>query len=312
MKLRFRADLRSLACVGSYFVLVIWQWFAAPGSIGGQALLIAATCVFSFLGAVVTHNAVHCPVFVSRAANRIYQVVLSLTYGSPVSSYVPGHNLSHHKHMQSEKDVMRTTKVRHRYNLLNLLEFVPRVGFAIARNDAVYTSAMKRHHRAWYRQFRIEQVAVFGLTFALLLIDWKKALLYWLLPHAYAAWGIIGMNYLQHDGCDSEHTYNHSRNFVGGVINWITFNNGYHGAHHMMPGLHWSLLPAMHAEKLAPFIDPRLDQRSFLAYLFRTFFWPGHRVRFDGSPLELPALTGDTNWIPKPEETPADLGAIGV
>ena len=36
-------------------------------------------------------------------------------------------------------------------------------------------------------------------------------------------------------------------------MNWFTFNNGYHGIHHMKPGLHWSLAPEVHAKELAPF-----------------------------------------------------------
>lgn len=312
MTLRYRADLRSLAFVAIYFSLVIGQWIWAPRELWLALPLFAATCVFSFFGAVITHNTIHAPVFKERSVNRAFQVVLSLTYGSPVSSYVPGHNLSHHKHTQTERDVMRTTKVRHRSNLLNMLEFVPKVGLAILKNDAVYTSHMKGQHRAWYRQFRIEQTVVFGLTILLFLADWKKALVYWQIPHLYAAWGIIGMNYLQHDGCDVTHPYNHSRNFVGRVINWWTFNNGYHGMHHLVPGLHWSLLPAAHAERVAPYVDPRLDQQNYVTYIWKNFFWPGKRQMFDGSPVILPEPTGDTNWLPRPEETPEDLGAVTV
>jgi len=312
MTLRYRADLRSLAFVALYFALVIGQWVHAPRNLWLAVPLFLATCVFSFFGAVITHNTVHAPVFKQRPANRLFQVVLSLTYGSPVSSYVPGHNLSHHKHTQTERDVMRTTKVRHLSNLLNMMEFVPKVGLAIIRNDAVYTAHMKGHHRAWYRQFRIEQAVVFGLTIALFVLDWKKALFYWQLPHLYAAWGIIGMNYLQHDGCDVTHPFNHSRNFVGRIVNWWTFNNGYHGMHHLVPGLHWSLLPAAHAERVHPGIDPRLEEPNFAAYLFRTFVWPGRRSMFDGSPVLLPEATGDANWLPRPEDTPDDLGAVTV
>lgn len=312
MTLRHRADLRSFAFVGVYFALVTAQWLWAPTDWRVALPLFAATCVFSFLGAVITHNAIHAPIFTSRTHNRIFQVILSLTYGSPVSSYVPGHNLSHHKHTQSERDVMRTTKVRGRSNLLNMLEFVPRVAIAIMRNDAVYTGQMKDRHRAWYRQFKIEQTVVSGVTILLFFFDWKKALVYWLVPHLYAAWGIIGMNYLQHDGCDVTHPYNHSRNFVGKVINWWTFNNGYHGMHHLVPGLHWSLLPAAHAKKVAPYIDPRLDEPNFVTYIFRTFVWPGRRQMFDGSPVVLPEPSEDANWVPRPEETPEDLGAVTV
>jgi fatty acid desaturase len=310
MKLRYSADIRSLGFVATYFALVAWGWFAAPANLAGRLGLLALVCSFSFFGAVITHNTIHAPVFTSRVANRIFQVVLSLTYGSPVSSFVPGHNLSHHKFTQTTRDVMRTTKVRHESNLINMLEFVPRVAIAIMRNDVVYTGAMRQGHRAWFRQLQIEKYTVLGITAVLFVIDYQKALLWWFGPHIYAAWGIIGMNYLQHDGCDQEHPYNHSRNFVGRLVNWITFNNGYHGMHHKIAGLHWSLLPAYHAEQIHPYIDPRLEEPSLIAYLFRTFIFPGRRRTFDGRRVALPPPTADENWIPRPEETPDDLGAI--
>lgn len=310
MKLRYPADRRSLAFVAAYFVLFAVSWLRPPHNLWLAGAQLGTLCVLSFLGAVITHNTIHAPVFTSRAANRVFQVILSLTYGSPVSSFVPGHNLSHHKFTQSERDVMRTTKVRHAWNLLNMFEFVPRVGIAIMKNDAAYTSAMRVKHRAWYRQLQIEKNVVLGVSVLLLVLDWKSTLVWWFVPHLYAAWGIIGMNYLQHDGCDQEHPYNHSRNFVGKLVNWLTFNNGYHGMHHKMAGLHWSLLPSYHATQIRPFLDPRLDEPSLPRYLFRTFVFPGVRRTFDGKPVVLPPAGRDENWIPRPEETPDDLGAI--
>ena len=86
------------------------------------------------------------------------------------------------------------------------------------------------------------------------------------MPHLFAAFGIITINYLQHDGCDTDHAFNHSRNFTGRLVNWICFNNGFHGIHHMHPAMHWSLTPAAHAEELAPYIHPNLDQPNLLVY----------------------------------------------
>ena len=82
------------------------------------------------------------------------------------------------------------------------------------------------------------------------------------------------MNLLQHDGCDENSEWNGSRNFVGKLVNFWTYNNGYHTIHHIEPGLHWSLLPAEHAKRVAPFIHPNLDQPSLLAYLFRCLLRP--------------------------------------
>lgn len=312
MKLRYSADLRSLTFVTIYFGLVIGQWLVPPTTFAVGVPLFALTCVFSFFGAVITHNTIHSPVFTSRAVNRVFQVILSLTYGSAVSSFVPGHNLSHHKHTQSEKDVMRTTKVGFSHNLPNILLFVPKVALAIMANDAAYTRAMKKTHKSWYAQYRIETFAVLAITLALFVLDWRKALVFWFVPHLYAAWGIIAMNYLQHDGCDIEHPYNHSRNFVGKFVNFWTFNNGYHGIHHKTPGLHWSLLPATHARDFHGRIDPRLEVENMAAFLFRQFLWPGKRTTFDGRPLVVTDTGRDENWIPRPEETPDDLGAVAV
>src|SRR6478736_23147 len=204
-QLRHTADWRSLAFVAVYYGLFAYQWFVAPSNGWVAAPLVLATCVMSFLCAVITHNTVHAPVFLERTANRVLQVLLSLSYGSAVSAFVPGHNLSHHRFTQTLRDVMRTTKVRHRWNLLNMAEFALRVGVAIAKNDFEYSRAARGRHPAWFRQYKIENFTVLGVTGLLFVLDWRKALVYRLVPHLYAAWGIISMNYLQHDGCDQNH-----------------------------------------------------------------------------------------------------------
>jgi len=311
-RLRHDADWRSLAFVGTYYTLFGYQWFAGPKNVWAAAPLVLATCVMSFLCAVITHNTVHAPVFRERGANRVLQVVLSLSYGSAVSAFVPGHNLSHHRFTQTPRDVMRTSKVRHQWNLLNMVEFALRVGVAIAKSDFAYSRAARDRHPIWFRQYKIENFAVLGVTALLFISDWRRALIYWLVPHLYAAWGIISMNYLQHDGCDQNHRYNHSRNFVGKWVNWWTFNNGYHGIHHEHPAMHWSLLPEAHARELGPHIAPELDQKSMLMYLIKTFIWPGRRVTFDGKPVALPPAVADESWIPEPRETPEDLGAVTI
>jgi hypothetical protein len=48
------------------------------------------------------------------------------------------------------------------------------------------------------------------------------------------------------------------------------------------------------------------------AYIFKAFIFPATRRTFDGKPVELPPAGNDENWIPRPEETPEDLGAIAA
>jgi fatty acid desaturase len=308
--LKYRADTRTLAVVTSYFILLALAWNTGPT---GWALLpwIIAIAQISFVCAVITHNTIHAPIFKSRNLNRLFQVVLSLTYGHQVSTFVPGHNLSHHHAPQSASDVMRTTKLRFRWNLLNQLLHPAFVSGAIMKGEIAYARAMRTERPKWFRQLMLETAVLIVFMGSLLVLDWQKFLLFVFIPHQFAAWGIIGINFVQHDGCDEHSPYNHSRNFVGALTNWWTFNNGYHGMHHLRPSLHWSLLPEAHARELAPFIHPNLDQKSLIAYCWRAYIWPGRRLRYDGTPYVLPPPIKDASWIPGRNDTPvtASMGA---
>ncbi len=309
--LRYTADLRSIAFVLTYFALIAIM-YALPLSWAISPLMVVVISLLSFFCAVITHNTIHAPVFHKRWHNQIFQIALSLCYGHPVSAFVPGHNLSHHMHTQKPADLMRTYKLRFRWNLLNQLLFSYVVTPAIFRTNAEYIKAMRTRRPSWFRQFSIETAFYVAFVLLTLFLDWEKFLLFVLIPHQFAAWGIMGINFVQHDGCDGDHPYNHSRNFVGPVLNWFCFNNGYHGLHHMKPALHWSLLPEVHAAELSPHLHPNLERYSLLKYSFEAYVWPGKRLRYDGKPVVLPPLEPDEPWIPRPEEhgDAASLGAM--
>ena len=303
--LRFRADSRSLTFLALYSLsvasgFVFWDVLAFPS----LALMSAITCFAAFVVAVIVHNTVHAPMFRRDTHNRWMQVFLSVAYGHPVSAYVSGHNLSHHVHTQTAKDVMRTSKLRFRWNLLNGLLFFLRVVPDIHRANVAFAAAMKTQRPRWHAQYRLETWVVLAVSVALAVLHWKAFLLFFVLPHAFGAWGIVSVNYLQHDGCDHGSRYDHSRNFTGRALNWVLLNNGFHGIHHMQPRLHWSLLPEAHRELLAPHITPVLDQVSVARYLWRTFVWPAHRLDYLGRNTELSPEVPDDDWKPAPSEVP--------
>ncbi len=312
--LRYRADWRTFFFLCVYAAMVIVGWNLEPTGL----LLVAwvvGTCWWSWVAAVIAHNTVHSPVFSRRWANRIFQVWVTCSYGFPVSEYVPGHNLSHHKFTQQREDVMRTTKVNFKWNLLNGLFFFFAVAPGVTVGNYRYKALMKEKLPQWNEQLFIEICCTWGIKAALFLVDWKKALLFVLVPHLFAVWGITSVNFIQHDGCDMEHPVNHSRNFVGRFFNWFTLNNGFHGIHHDQPGLHWSLTPAAHAERFAPTLHPELAQKSLAVYLFKTFIFPGKRVTFDGKPVVVKGEGPDHDWVKasRPETVPLeDLGAAGT
>jgi len=287
----------------THALLSVAAWLAAPS---GVALLaaMAVLAYTSWLSAVVAHNTVHCPVFRRRWMNSAFQVWVSLSYGFPISDYIPGHNLSHHRFLQAREDVMRTSKVRFRWNLLNLLAFPFAVSPSILRSNRRYASL--KGSGDWRRQRRLETLIVWSVKLALVALDWRRALCFVLVPELVANLGIVGINFFWHDGCDPDHPVNHSRNFVSPVLNFLTLNNGYHGMHHLEPGLHWSLLPEAHAQHIRPGLHPALEQPSLLAYAWRTFVYPGRRETYEGRPITFPEPDTDLDWVtPEREEARA-------
>ncbi|MGZ6069616.1 MAG: fatty acid desaturase family protein [Myxococcaceae bacterium] len=307
--LRHRADRRTLGILSTYAALVVVAWTIAPTGVAGIAA-IAVLGYSSWLCAVVAHNTVHTPLFYRRWMNSAFQVWVSLSYGFPISDYIPGHNLSHHRFLQAREDVMRTTKVRFRWNLLNALAFPFAVTPAILRTNARY--AKMKGSATWRRQRFLEVAIVWGLKLVLVAIDWRKTLAFVLLPQLIGNLGIVGINFLWHDGCDADHPINHSRNFTGRLLNYVALNNGYHGMHHEEPLLHWSLLPEAHERLLRPGVHPALEQPSLLRYAWRTFVYPGRRERYDGSPMVFPEVDTDLDWV-DPERSSAvatDVSAL--
>lgn len=284
-----RADLRLLGFMGLYAALLGtqwagWQWI---GPAGGWPVAVALwwfTGFLCFVGAVATHNLIHTPVFRPAWLNDTLRVLTTLWYGQPVSLFVPVHNLSHHRYAQSRRDITRTTKVDHRLNLLNLWHGVGWQRSAFRLCKRFFQDHRARQSRIW-RQFRRELVVLLVYLVALAALSPVKMVVLVLLPHKLGQFGIKAINFLQHDGCDPDlSSPNHSRNFVGPVFNWWLMNNGYHTIHHLRPTAHWSTLPALHAQRVAPTIHPALDQPNALTYLWRTFLWPGERLTFDGRP----------------------------
>lgn len=309
--LRYKADRRTLVIVASYFTILALSWtYYEQMSWAILVPVIMLNALFSFFCAVIVHNTIHAAVFKKPWLNRLFQLVLSLTYGHPVSAFVPGHNLSHHKQLSTPKDIIRPSKVRYRSNFLNHLLFFFHIANAVTASEVAFLKRMRHKQPKWFRQYVIEFGVVFGLKISLLVIAPLQTLLLILIPHFYAVWGILSTNFWQHDGCDMTHSYNHSRNFTSPLLNFWTCNNGYHGMHHMNPGLHWSLLPEAHEKHLAPYIHPNLNRVSLAKYLWEATISPGKRLDYLGNPVVLPPEVPDEDWIAEIEDK-VNVGEYG-
>ena len=267
------AEWRQIGLVAVYLALLA-AMLASPAC--RNPLFLAAACYFSFLNAVVIHNHLHQGIFHSRRLNLIWRCVLSFGALYPASANIPSHNLVHH-HFDDDgqPDWVAPEHVGFRWNLLNLIHFPNVAGPSTFAGVSRWGAVAGRED--FVRQYRIETAFAFGLTGALLLLDFWTTLFFLVLPQLYGARSILRINLIQHDGCDTRSEWNHSRNFVGRAFNWIMCNNGYHTIHHNRAGLHWSTLAEAHRREVVPRIDPALNEPSMALYLLRTFALPRPR-----------------------------------
>lgn len=305
---RNKADYRTLLWAALMPVVVIaqyvrpqWIWFLSPLSF-----------YFSMAAGTMAHNHNHCPTFKNRRANQLFAYWISVFYGYPTFAWVPTHNLNHHKHVNREGDATITWRHTNRNTWYVSLSYFFVSAYYQSGPIKEYIAKAKRSNPALYREI-IRQYAIWGLAgissivIAVAMHGWglglKVAALSVLGPGFFGTWTMMWFNYMQHVHTDPWSEHNHSRNFVGFWMNFLLFNNGFHGVHHENPAAHWSKLPALHAE-IADQIDPSLNNRSFPWWVFRYYvlsaFVPGPALetkQLGRAPFDPPNDAGENQSI---------------
>lgn len=264
--LRYRADVRTLAYLIAAVALTLIQWNLD----GFQPLLYAGTVFLSVAVAVIAHNHNHLSIWKSKPLNLVTSYVIAAYYGHPAIGWVPTHNRTHHKLNNRPGDTSRCPKLFKGNHIFSLLVYPTLTGLVQSREISQYIRELWGKNRRAFWAAISEYVVFFGFMAGIFLLDWRKALLYFLVPQQIALFTIQVFNYVQHIETDYESEWNHSRNFVSPVLNTLLFNNGYHTVHHFKPGVHWSQTPALHARHESE-IDPSLLLPSFWGYMVRTF-----------------------------------------
>jgi len=273
--LRYLADIRTLAYLGLMLAVfgILWSFgFNADGSpnLGLCVPLLTLLCLLAIANAVIAHNHNHAPLFHNKWANLVVGCVISFFYGFPSFCWIPTHNQNHHVFNNRPGDYSITTRPRRRVGLVGALLYPTVTSLTQARLIVPFLKRCRRHNRFLFRRALVEYVVFFGVMIVLLIIDWRKTLLFAVLPQQVAMFFIQHINYLQHIETDSGSQFGHSRNFTGKFLNLFLFNNGYHTVHHVKPGLHWSLTSRVHDE-LAHNIPRRLLVENFVTFWFRRF-----------------------------------------
>lgn len=276
--LRYKADRRTLVYMALTTALLPLNWMQESPNLW----LIFAACVMAVPVAVIAHNHNHLGIFKNRRLNRLTDFWITMFYGFPAFAWIPTHNMNHHKLNNREGDASATWRFSERNNLLTLVTYPTISGFFQQPKVVGFVKERWRKNPRQAMFFTAQFLVLVAFIGVALLVDWKKALLYIVLPQQVSLNTVLIFNYVQHVHADEESPVNHSRNFVGWGLNTYLFNNGFHTVHHDKPGLHWSLAPEAHA-KIAHTLDPSLNERSFWWFITRVYvlgiFIPSFRTK---------------------------------
>ncbi len=275
MYLRYTSDRRTLVWALAMPVVALLP-YARPEL---AVWLWPLSCYLALSAGVIAHNHNHTPTFRGRKLNAAFGNWLSIFYGYPTFAWVPTHNLNHHKFVNKAGDATITWRFTNKHNALVASTYFFVSSWYQSEPIRDYIQKAKEKNPELYRTIQGQYVLFVGthlalLSLAIALHGWRTGFVVWslmfLTPALFALWTIMLFNYIQHVHTDPWSEHDHSRSFTSPLLNFLLFNNGLHSAHHEMAGAHWSTLPELHA-RLAPDIDPRLNERSFWWFCLRNY-----------------------------------------
>lgn len=225
---------------------------------------------FSIAVTVIAHNHNHVPIWRNATLNKLTDYWLTVFYGFPAFAWIPTHNMNHHSLNNREGDYTITYRLTEHNHLLMLLAYPTMSSIYQQKPIRDYIKRQWTEDRGYF-WFCLSQYVLLAIWIAIaLVINWKKAIVYVLIPQQVGLFSVLIFNYVQHVHADEESKFDHSRNFLG-FLNKLLFNNGFHTVHHDRAGMHWSMTPEAH-EKVKDKISPVLQERSFWGYIFRNYF----------------------------------------
>ncbi|RZL86811.1 MAG: fatty acid desaturase [Variovorax sp.] len=288
-RLRHWRDWQSLTYLAVLPALAAWQWCR------GFWWPAYALMLFLTLGiGVIHHNHTHQRMWRGRLANRLTDFGITLLQGHPTFVFWPAHVSNHHRHRHGARDVARTYRFGGDTNhLAGYLLHPLQAAWVLYPLFVAWLGKLRRNGSGAFR-YCIGQYALWlGSWVLLLAIDWRRALLFVIVPQLHGLHWLLATNYLQHAHADGRQgaygdtpggALNYARNFEGWV-NPLLFNIGLHTAHHENPHAHWSELSKLHRERYRDRVDPALNERGLVAYMLRVFVLGAVVPRFRSRPL---------------------------
>ena len=274
---KFKEDRIPMAIIFSFFVIDLIYYFNVDG-----IFYLALWCLLGiFVKGIVAawnHNHQHCNTFKQPIFNRALEVIYGMHTGICGFTWVLHHNIGHHANFldqTKDESAWRNKKGERMHRL--------RYSFEIFITSYYRCVVVGLKHPKVLKNF----LMMVGFTGAIMVsLTYYRpipALIILWIPAVLSLLITADSTYWHHSGLSTDDPMNASRNTITpGCFNVLTGNFGYHTAHHLKSGLHWSKLPELH-EKIKDEIPPQcfievtpfFATVDFISYRIKSFFIKG-------------------------------------
>lgn len=267
-------------------VVFFYPFYCGIDGIAELAVYIALLLLWIVDLNYMLHLHVHRPLTNNRAFNRFLDIALGTVTGMTSANWRMQHVFGHHHGNDKDYTCRSLDWALQRYTVRGAL------AYSFGNTWITFWQPLRESFRKGirdnirepinYRSAFIEQVcfllfvAVLGFYNPLLTVAF-------LLPWYFVVYAMTRyVDYLNHYECTDE-DMNFANNCLNRSFNWRINNFGYHTAHHLDPGAHWTTLPELHA-RIADRIPPaRLKTFDWSSALMPYHAWREHRAANSGA-----------------------------
>lgn len=243
--LRYPVDRVAVTYVLTTLLLRLGLWWLATPSLAAAAGL--PLFFLGILAAPLNHHHQHVNTFRSKTLNRLYELALALQTGVGPYTWVLHHNLGHHQnylHQAPHATPDESGWTRRDGSAMGRLEY----SFRLFLGHHIGIYRIGRKYPRIYRAHLLMKVPLYVLIAVGLLVQPMNTVIVFLLPAALTLLHTCWATYEHHAGLPTTSHFEATTNREHALYNVLSWNLGYHTAHHVQPGLHWSELPRLHEE----------------------------------------------------------------
>jgi fatty acid desaturase len=194
---------------------------------------------------LMLHNTSHRSLFRKSYGwmNQYIPWVLGPFFGESPETYFAHHVGMHHPENNLEDDLSSTLPYR-RDSIRGFLSYFLEFFFLALIKLTGYFA--RKGRRSLMIRTVVGELLFFGLTAALLVLNWRATLTVFVIPFLVTRFAMMAGNWGQHafvDEVSPENCYRNSITCINSVYNRRCFNDGYHIGHHLKATRHWTEMP---------------------------------------------------------------------